>query len=161
MKQSEKIILKSDKLYINEVERFVEQICDEQNIYNSYYGNILTSIIEAYTNAVEHGNKFDGTKNVIITFSIEKSGLSFQISDEGKGFEINSIPDPTDIANEGTEGRGIFMINSLSDKVEFENNGSSIRLSFHIASINREVANKRTELFHSYVNQGVKKEQEF
>jgi serine/threonine-protein kinase RsbW len=148
MKKSEKITLKSDRLYINEVERFVEQICDEQNIYNSYYANILTSIIEAYTNAVEHGNKYDENKNVSIIFSKEQNGLSFQINDEGEGFDINAIPDPTDLSNEGVEGRGLFMINTLSDKVEFENNGSTMKLNFLISSINREAATHRTELFH-------------
>ena len=161
MKKSEKITLKSDRLYINEVERFVEQICDEQNIYNSYYANILTSIIEAYTNAVEHGNKYDENKSVSIVFSKEQNGLSFQINDEGEGFDINAIPDPTDLSNEGIEGRGLFMINTLSDKVEFENNGSTMKLNFLISSINREAATHRTDLFHQYVNQGVKKEQEF
>lgn len=160
MNKSEKITLKSDKLYINEVERFVENICDQQNIYNNYYANILTSVIEAYTNAVEHGNRYDETKNVSIVFAIESNGLTFSIQDEGVGFDINSIPNPTDIKNEGVEGRGLFMINSLSDKVEFENNGSILKLEFHISSINREAANQRTELFHQYVNQGIKKEQE-
>lgn len=160
MNKSEKITLKSDKLYINEVERFVETICDEQNIYNNYYANILMSVIEAYTNAVEHGNRYDENKNVTILFSVESNGLTFSIQDEGNGFDLKAVPDPTDIKNEGMEGRGLFMINALSDKVEFENNGSILKLEFHIASINREAANKRTQLFHQYINQGVKKEQE-
>jgi len=159
MNKSEKLSLKSDKLYINEVERFVERICDEQNIYNNYYANILTSVIEAYTNAVEHGNQYDEHKKVNITFDTEANGLVFSIQDEGDGFDINSVQDPTDIKNEGTEGRGLFTIKSLSDQIEFENNGSTLKLSFHIASINWEIANKRTELFHKYVYQGVKKEQ--
>ncbi len=160
MKKSENIVLKSDQLYINEVERFVEQICDEHNIYNNYYANILTSIVEAYTNAVEHGNKFNPEKTVRITFNHEQKGLSFQIKDQGNGFDINKIPDPTDLNNEGSEGRGIFMIKALSDQVEFQDNGRSIKLNFLISSINREVANKRTELFHNFVNQSIKKEQD-
>jgi len=161
MKKSENIVLKSDQLYISDVERFVEQICDEQNIYNNYYANILTSIIEAYTNAVEHGNKFDAQKNVSIHFVKEQRGLSFIVTDEGEGFDSTSVPDPTDLNNEGAEGRGIFMINALADHVEYANNGSSIKLNFLISSINREVANKRTEMFQQYINQSVKKEQEF
>jgi len=159
MKKSENIVLKSDQLYINEVEQFVERICDEHNIYNSYYGNILTSVIEAYTNAVEHGNKFDSNKFVRITFKQEQQGLSFQIQDQGNGFDINKIPDPTDLSNEGVEGRGIFMIKALSDQVDFEDNGRSIKLGFRISSINREVATKRADLFHNFINQSVKKEQ--
>jgi len=159
MNKTEKLTLKSDKLYINEVERFVEQICDEFNIYNNYYANILLSVTEAYTNAVEHGNHYDENKSVNIKFSSESNGLTFSIEDEGDGYEIDKIPDPTDIKNEGVEGRGLFMINSLADQVELENNGSKIKLQFLISSINREMANKRNSLFHQYINQDVKKEQ--
>ena len=159
MNKTEKLVLKSDKLYINKVERFVEQICDEHNIYNNYYANILLSVIEAYTNAVEHGNKYDENKSVKIEFSSESNGLAFSIEDEGSGFEIENIPDPTNLENEGVEGRGLFMINSLADQVELEDNGSKIKLQFLISSINQEMASKRSELFHNYVNQDVKKEQ--
>jgi len=159
MNKIEKLVLKSDKLYINKVERFVEQICDEYNIYNNYYANILLSVIEAYTNAVEHGNKYDENKSVKIEFSSESNGLAFTIEDEGNGFEMESIPDPTNLENEGVEGRGLFMINSLADQVELEDNGSKIKLQFLISSINQEMASKRSELFHNYVNQDVKKEQ--
>jgi len=159
MNKTEKLVLKSDRLYINEVERFVEQICDEFNIYNNYYANILLSVTEAYTNAVEHGNKFDENKSVKIIFSSESNGLAFTIEDEGKGFEIENIPDPTNLDNEGIEGRGLFMIKSLADNVEIENNGSKLKLNFLISSINREMANKRNELFHNYINQDIKKEQ--
>lgn len=159
MNKTEKLSLKSDRLYINEVERFVENICDEFNIYNNYYGNILMSVVEAYTNAVEHGNRYDEKKSVTISFSSESNGLSFIINDEGNGFNLGGIPDPTDLANEGVEGRGLFMMKSLADHMEINDDGRSIKLQFLISSINREMANKRTELFHSYVNQSVKKEQ--
>ena len=159
MNKTEKLVLKSDRLYINKVERFVEQICDEFNIYNNYYANILMSVIEAYTNAVKHGNKYDENKSVKIEFSSESNGLAFTIEDEGNGYEIDSIEDPTNLDNEGVEGRGLFLIKSLSDQVEIENNGSKLKLQFLISSINREMANKRNELFHKYVNQNIKKEQ--
>ena len=157
MNKHEEITLKSDSLNINKVERFVEQICDQQNIYNNYYANILMSVIEAYTNAVEHGNKYDENKSVRIVFDVESNGLSFRIKDEGDGFDFNSVPDPTDIANEGAEGRGLFMIKSLSDQLEFEDGGRTLKLQFLISSINREISSKRVDLFQQYVNQGVKK----
>ena len=157
MNKHEEITLKSDSLNINKVERFVEQICDQQNIYNNYYANILMSVIEAYTNAVEHGNKYDENKSVRIVFDVESNGLSFRIKDEGEGFDFNAVPDPTDIANEGAVGRGIFMIKSLSDELEFEDGGRTLKLRFLISSINREISNRRVDMFQQYVNQGVKK----
>lgn len=159
MNRIQKIELKSDKLYINEVERFVEQICDEYNIYNNYFGNIMMSVLEAYTNAVKHGNKFDANKSVNIRFESEAGGLAFYIEDEGEGFDFHNIPDPTDLKNKAEEGRGLFTIKSLADNVEFENNGSTLKIGFLIASINHEIAKHRADLFHNYVNQGIKKNQ--
>jgi serine/threonine-protein kinase RsbW len=156
MIRKEGIELKSDRLYINKVEQFVEQICDEYNIFTDYYGNILMSVIEAYTNAVEHGNHYDKNKHVQLRFESEPNGLSFYIEDEGKGFDATNIPDPTDINSTGDEGRGLFTIQALADKVEFLNNGSTIKLTFLISSINHEVASKRASLYHDYVGLGIK-----
>jgi serine/threonine-protein kinase RsbW len=156
MIRKEGIELKTDRLYINKVEQFVEQICDEYNIFTDYYGNILMSVIEAYTNAVVHGNHYDENKHVQIRFESETNGLAFYVEDEGAGFDVNGVPDPTDINATGEEGRGLFTIKALADKVEFLNNGSTIKMTFLISSINHEVASKRAALYHDYVGQGVK-----
>ena len=79
---------------IHQVEKFVEDICDEYNINNTYFGNILVALTEAVENAIVHGNKNNPAKNVEIIFVSKPEGLSFTIKDEGKGFDINQIPDP-------------------------------------------------------------------
>ena len=50
------IKIKSDLQEINEVEKFVEAICDYYNINDSYFGNIIVAITEAVENAILHGN---------------------------------------------------------------------------------------------------------
>lgn len=83
-----------------QIEEYVEEICDEYNINTNYYGNILLVLTEAVKNAIIHGNKNDINKFVNIYFESKPFGLSFIVSDEGDGFDYNSIKDPTDPQND-------------------------------------------------------------
>jgi serine/threonine-protein kinase RsbW len=146
------LVLPSLPASIHQVEKFVENICDEYNINNTYFGNILVTLTEAFENAMIHGNSNDQSKNVNITFTSKPEGLSFMISDEGNGFDVSQVPDPTDINfnNETNKGRGIFLIKSLADDVKFLDNGKKVEILFKIASINSELAIGRINLLKDY-----------
>lgn len=132
----------------NIVERFVDEVCDYFNVSNDYFGNIIVTVLEAVDNAIMHGNKNDSSKNVILSFEAKPEGLCFTIQDEGTGFDVSSIPDPTDPANEDiNKGRGIYLLKSLADEVRFLENGSIVELYFKIANINNRMANHRMEEF--------------
>lgn len=137
---------------IHQVEKFVEDICDEYNINNTYFGNILVALTEAVENAIVHGNNKNPEKNVEIIFVSKPEGLSFTIKDEGKGFDINQIPDPTDLNVNPDEqkGRGIFLIKSLADEVNFLKNGKGVEILFKISSINNEIAVDRINQLKNY-----------
>ncbi len=140
---------------IHEVERFVEDICEEYNINNTYFGNILIAVTEAFENAVRHGNNNDPARNVTIDFTSKPEGLSFAISDEGIGFNINDVPDPTDIniEVEKIKGRGIFLIKTLADEVRFPESGTKIEILFKISSINSELAIDRINQLKEFSGQ--------
>ncbi len=146
------LILPSLPENINQVEKFVEDICDEYNINNTYFGNILVALTEAFENAMVHGNGKDPVKKVHIIFTHKPEGLSFIVKDEGKGFDINQISDPTDINSDTDEskGRGIFLIKSLADEVKFLGNGSTVEILFKISSINSEMAIDRINQLKKY-----------
>lgn len=137
-----------ENLYI--VEKFVENICDTYNIFNSYYGNILVSVTEAVKNAIIHGNKNNKNKKVILSFEANEKGLSFTIEDEGDGYNINNIPNPLQDENPENCGKGLFLVKTLADEVTFKNNGSSIEISFKITSINYEIAIDRISKLLTY-----------
>lgn len=155
--ENKKLIIRSELSSIHEVEQFIEEICDQYNIYTTYYGNILVAVTEAVQNAMQHGNAWNKSKKVTIDFSSSESGLMFQISDEGSGFDIYNIPDPTDFQTENIQkGNGLYLIKSLSDEMSFENNGSTVKLLFDIASINQDVYQDRMKHFRSYAKAGEK-----
>jgi len=157
MDKTERLILHSQQSELNKLVGFIENICDIHNIYNSYYANIVTSLTEAFTNAVIHGNNNDDEKSVFIDFTVQNDGFSFCVSDQGNGFDYSSVADPTDINNpiEDT-GRGIFLMDILSDNLEFKNNGKTACMKFLIANINKEAADKRVNRLKEYMYQGVK-----
>jgi serine/threonine-protein kinase RsbW len=134
------------------VEKFVEEICDEYNIYNSYFGNIMITLTEAVKNAIVHGNQDNINKFVTVEFESGVFGLRFRIEDQGNGFNHNQIPDPTDLSDDSFEnaGKGIFLIKSLSDEVNFIENGKIIEVTFKISSINQEMLFERTQQLKSY-----------
>ncbi len=118
---------------VSEVEAFVDQLRGENLVDEQVYGNILILLTEAVNNAILHGNKSDESKNVEITCKLNSNKISFIVSDEGPGFDFNSLPDPTDPANvEKLTGRGVFLMKQLSDYVIFSDNGSTVELQFKI-----------------------------
>lgn len=118
---------------IQKVEMLVDQICQDNNVHEDYYGNILIAVTEAVNNAIVHGNLEDETKSVSIVVNRNKDQLVFLISDEGEGFAFDNLPDPTAPENiEKEDGRGIFLMKALADKMEFLENGTQVLLSFSV-----------------------------
>jgi len=78
------------------------------------------AVRESVANAVKHGNKFDETKNVEVTFSDSASGLEIIVRDFGPGFALEEIPDPTNPENLlKANGRGILFMRTFMDEVEW------------------------------------------
>lgn len=80
------------------------------------------AVRESVANAVKHGNKFDETKEVEVTFAKMDDGLQITVRDFGAGFAIDEIPDPTNPENLlKANGRGILFMRSFMDEVEWSN----------------------------------------
>jgi len=139
------LTLSASKNNIHLVERFVEDICDYYNINHNFFGNILTAVCEAVENAIYHGSDNKPEKKVFLKFEITPEGYSFKIKDQGNGFTLDMVPDPTDINADfsKTEGRGIYIMKSLADNVIFHNNGSCVELVFTLSSINKQISDDR------------------
>ena len=114
------------------VEKFIDNVCEENKVNQDYYGNILIALTEAVNNAIFHGNSSDPKKKVTVSCKSANSGsLAFTVEDQGSGFDYGTLPDPTDPANiENPNGRGVFLMKHLADKVEFYDNGRKVELTF-------------------------------
>jgi serine/threonine-protein kinase RsbW len=130
----EKVVNISSKIEnLRKIEKIIDEISGEFRISEDIYGNILIAALEETNNAIMHGNKLDGSKNVTIAFKLEEEKLRIKVDDEGKGFDFKHIPDPTSPENiENVNGRGIFLMRKLSDKIKFSRNGATVELEFNI-----------------------------
>ena len=129
------ITITSDPNNIALVESFVEDVRVKYNVADDAYGNILISLTEAANNAMIHGNGSDKSKTVDITVTPDSRGksLTFAVTDHGKGFDYNNLPDPTAPENiDQPCGRGVFLMMQLADLVVFSNNGSTVEMKFRI-----------------------------
>ncbi len=118
---------------LTKVEHMIDSICDRFMVDEDHYGNMLVAITEAVNNAINHGNKRDPDKYVDVGFRTDGKNMTWQIQDEGEGFDPDNIPDPTAPENiEKPDGRGVFLMRSLADSIEFQNNGSMIELRFAV-----------------------------
>lgn len=124
-----KLVIKSDVSELRKVEEFLINIFIEYNLENKYFNKIYLCISEAVINAIKHGNKNDLNKQVSIIAECNNEEINIQIEDEGDGFDIRNVNNPTLKENINKEsGRGIFIIKSLSDKIKYNEKGNQVQL---------------------------------
>jgi len=91
--------------------------------------NLFIALDEAFVNAVKHGNRSDHHKLVRITADLSAKEARFTVEDEGEGFNLREIPDPTDPANLfKTSGRGVLLIYNIMDEVEYNERGNRLTM---------------------------------
>lgn len=133
MKTCEQITFESTSSNISIVEKVINNVCSHHEINEDHYGNLLIALTEAVNNAIKHGNQEDPTKMVNLEYSATNELIEFKVADQGKGFDFNNLPDPTDPANlEKPNGRGVFLMKSLADEVNFHDDGRVVELKFNV-----------------------------
>jgi serine/threonine-protein kinase RsbW len=91
--------------------------------------DVEIALREALANAIIHGNHEDRRKHVQVTCRCEPGEVSIAVRDEGKGFDINNVPDPTAPENIGSaHGRGIHVMKALMDEIRFEEGGAAVHM---------------------------------
>lgn len=122
------LVIKSEISELKKVEKFLLDIIKKYNIDNRYFNKIYLCLSEAVINSIKHGNKNDKKKEVIIAANCIDNGLDLKVVDEGEGFNVNGIKNPTHTSNLKNEsGRGIFIIRSMSNKLEYNEKGNRIQ----------------------------------
>jgi serine/threonine-protein kinase RsbW len=121
---------------VGEVEAAAERVASEAGLDEDQRFHIGMAVREATVNAVLHGNEYDPARMIDVAFENTGVDFIFTISDEGRGFNPDNLPDPLAPENllRGT-GRGIFLIRSLMDEVHFRqlHPGTELTLIKHLA----------------------------
>lgn len=129
--QIDSLSIPSDFKHVHHVELLIDKICNQLDVKEDYYGNVLIAVTEAVNNAILHGNNTDSNLNVDLYVSDKETDFCFSVTDKGEGFDHTSIADPTTSVNlEKENGRGIFLMRSLAEEVEFLDNGRNVNIYF-------------------------------
>ncbi|MBZ5720397.1 MAG: ATP-binding protein [Acidobacteriia bacterium] len=120
---------------VDSAEQTASRIAAEAGFDDDEVMRIAMAVREAAVNAVLHGNAYDPGKKVKLDIERTNYDLVITICDQGKGLDLNKIPDP--LAPENllkTSGRGIFLIRSFMDEVHIRpsHTGTEIKLVKHV-----------------------------
>jgi len=90
---------------------------------------IKLALEEGLNNAIKHGNRYDSAKTVEVVYDIDCHQAMFSIKDQGPGFDLDAVPDPTADENlERPSGRGIMLMRAYMDEVHYNETGNQITM---------------------------------
>jgi len=99
----------------------ISELGDYLSLEEEVVDALAISVIEAGTNAIQHGSPSPNGKSVEFNFLIGPDEVVVRVHDEGPGFD----PSKVSSAKEGPDnilesrGRGIFLMRSFMDSVDF------------------------------------------
>jgi len=68
-------------------------------------------------------------RHVDVGIKIDEEGVAIRICDEGPGFDLGDVADPTDSANLTREcGRGLLLMKMFMDEIEFNKSGNQVMM---------------------------------
>lgn len=145
--------VKARKSEIHKVEAMVEKVCDDYNVFHSYFGNILFSVTEAFEFAV--GRKNGKNEFVDIYFESRPSGLVFKVWLGEHFLEIAALincdlDEQLDSQAFNDEERSVVMIRMLSDEVNLDAQQELMEMVFYISSINHHLTMERIKFLDEY-----------
>ncbi len=110
----------SDPENLPAIEEFVLDIADTLSMSSEKYNSLELSVAEAASNSIIHGNKSDINKMVKISIFIDKNKMKIVFKDEGNGFDLAEVPDPTTPENILRDhGRGIHIMKSYLSELKY------------------------------------------
>lgn len=122
-----KFRIPSDIKKVKQASQKIQACLDSRNLVQASIFDVQLAVEEAIVNAIRHGNKSQLKKTVHIDCEINDEAIVIAVEDEGQGFDVSNLPDPTageNLLKPG--GRGLLIIRNKMDKVEFNSKGNKI-----------------------------------
>lgn len=114
----------SAHMFLGIPDAVVQELGSELPFSQAELDELSTSIIEACTNAIEHGNGLDPQVPARLVLEFDEGRLTATVYDRGVGFtppEGDPADNPPDLLQE--RGRGLFMMDSFCDEIRFFREG--------------------------------------
>lgn len=104
------------------LDQVAQTLCERLEFDDDTTSQVTMSVIEAGTNAIQHGHGRDAQKVVETRFVLHPDRLEVRVRDRGQGFDPSlikaDITSPEHLLD--LRGRGIFIMRACMDAVDFE-----------------------------------------
>jgi len=126
--------LPSDFRYLGAVDAALQDLAREFSFSEDALNDVSTALVEACSNAIEHGNKFSKERRVRVAIRFSGNRFSARVTDEGDGFDFESGLDddsPPDPLSE--RGRGLMIMKAFTDELTYRR--EAVGLSLELVKI--------------------------
>ena len=126
---AEELVIASDPAEARTVQERVEKLLQERKIPDRDVFCIKLALEEALVNAIKHGNQFDRSKKVYVSYRLLADRFEVAVSDDGPGFDPSEVPDPTAVENlERPCGRGLMLLRHYMYEVAYNSRGNGVTM---------------------------------
>ena len=121
-KQKYKLRISSITENLEIIREFINRLAIKGGFGSDIADQIELAVDEACTNVIKHAHKYNAKRIIDITVFIDRNKIEVIVSDTGKGFDIDKLPEP-DIEKYVREskmgGLGIHLMRTLMDEVNY------------------------------------------
>jgi len=122
-KDTMEFIVPSDFKFLGAVDAAVQDLAREMACEQRWINDFSTALVEACSNAIEHGNKYAKDKVVRVVISLNGKQIRAQIYDQGAGFDFAKYLSDAVPPNPLSErGRGILIMRAFTDQLRYSPN---------------------------------------
>ena len=123
------IVIASDPTEARGLQEQVEQLLQSKKVPDRDVFCIKLALEEALVNAIKHGNQFDRSKKVRVSYRLLTDRFEVAVSDDGPGFDPSDVPDPTAAENiERPCGRGLMLMRHYMSEVAYNPRGNGVTM---------------------------------
>ncbi len=118
MKPRIELKIPSQLVYLGVPDAVLMELAGDLPFDRKEIDELSTSVIEACTNAMEHGNKLQEDRPIEVHFDFGDAEIEVTIYDDGAGFDYAGWHPPEDLMAE--RGRGILIMREFTDELAFD-----------------------------------------
>jgi len=112
-----------------EIQERIAELVEGRDWHSREVFGVRLALEEAIVNAMKHGNGGDPSMSVHVRFKLTDSELCIRVTDEGTGFDLSDVADPTLPENLGKPcGRGIMLMRQFMTSIKYNDAGNQVTL---------------------------------
>ena len=111
------LLIPSDLAFLGVPDALLGELASELPYPRAAVEELGTAVIEACTNAMEHGHGLRAEREVEVRFTLRPGAIEVTVLDHGPGFDYAAWTPPTDLLRE--RGRGLIIMREMTDALRF------------------------------------------